>query len=88
MTTVVITLGKEDERFIESAIKQGRYFSRSELISEGIAELRLRENVRTEVLGELRTAVRVGIEQADRGDFVDFTAEDIIAEGWAHQAQA
>ena len=32
-------------------------------------------------LDDLRAKVQVGIEQADQGDFVEFTAEDVKAEG-------
>ncbi len=37
-------------------------------------------------LAALRAAITVGIEQAERGDFVEFTAEDIISEGMARRA--
>ena len=34
-----------------------------------------------EEIAELRTEVDLGIEDADQGRFVEFTAEQIIAEG-------
>ena len=42
-------------------------------------------NPTTDVLEQrvaaLRAKVQVGIEQADRGEFVEFSAQDIVAEG-------
>jgi hypothetical protein len=34
---------------------------------------------------ELREQVRIGIEQADRGDFVEFIAGDVMAEGFGRK---
>ena len=41
----------------------------------------MREAIRRARLDELRAKLQVGIEQADRGEFVEFTAEDVKAEG-------
>lgn len=30
---------------------------------------------------ELKREIKIGIDQADRGEFVEFTAEDVIREG-------
>jgi Arc/MetJ-type ribon-helix-helix transcriptional regulator len=42
---------------------------------------RVRQQVREPRLQELREMLREGIEQADRGEFVEFTVEDIMREG-------
>lgn len=42
---------------------------------------RVRRQVSEPRLRELREMLREGIEQADRGEFVEFTAEDIMREG-------
>jgi antitoxin ParD1/3/4 len=81
MTTVAISLSDENQHFVEEAVKSGRFSSESQVIAEALAELRLREAIRDAKVGELQAKVRIGIEQADRGDFVDFTADDIKAEG-------
>ena len=81
MTTVAISLNDEDQHFIDEAVKSGRFGSESEVVAEALAEIRLREVIRRAKLDELRAKVRVGIEQADRGEFVEFTAEDVKAEG-------
>ena len=81
MTIVAISLKDEDRHFLEEAVKSGRFFSESEVVAEALAEFRLREAVRRAKLDELRARVQLGIEQADRGDFIAFTAEDVKREG-------
>jgi antitoxin ParD1/3/4 len=81
MTTVSISLKEEDQRFLEEVVKSGRYLSESEVVAEALADFRVREAIRRAKLDELRSKIEVGIEQADRGDFVEFTAEDIKSEG-------
>jgi len=81
MTTVSISLKEEDQRFLEEVVRSGRYLSESEVVAEALADFRLREAIRRAKLDELRAKIEVGIEQADRGDFVEFTAEDIKREG-------
>jgi len=81
MTTVPIALNDDDQRFIEEAVKSGRYFSESEVVAEALSELKVREAIRNGKIDDLRARVQVGIEQADKGDFVEFTAEDVKANG-------
>jgi len=81
MTTVAIALNAEDQQFLEESVKSGRYGSESEVVAEALAGFRVREAIRRAKLDELRAKVQVGIEQADRGEFVEFTAEDVKAEG-------
>jgi antitoxin ParD1/3/4 len=81
MTTVAIALNDEDQKFIEEAVRSGRYFSESEVIADALAEMKVREAIRRSKIDDLRAKVQVGIEQADRGEFVDFTAEDVKSEG-------
>jgi len=81
MTTVAISLKEEDQRFLEEIVKSGRFFSESEVVAEALSEFKVREAIRREKIAELRAKVQVGIDQADRGEFVEFTAEDVKAEG-------
>ena len=81
MTNVAISLNDEDRSFLEEVVKSGRFFSESEVVAEALAEFRVREAVRRARLDELRAKVQVGIEQADRGQFVEFTAADVKADG-------
>ncbi len=81
MTTVAISLNEADQHFLEEVVKSGRYGSESGVVAEALAEFRVRETIRRTKLDELRAKVGVGVEQANRGDFVEFTAEDVKVEG-------
>lgn len=81
MTTVAISLKDEDQHFLEEVVKSGRYLSESEVVAEALSDFRVREAIRRAKLDELRAKVQIGIEQADRGDFVEFSAEDVKREG-------
>jgi antitoxin ParD1/3/4 len=81
MPTVAISLNEEDRRFIEEIVKSGRYFSESEVVAEALSEFKVREAIRREKMTELRSKIESGIAQADRGEFVEFTAADVMAEG-------
>lgn len=83
MTTLPITLEDADRDFIRQELETGRYESESELVAEAIAEMKERQNKRKVWPEYIRRAVREGIEQAERGEYVEFTAEDVIAEGRA-----
>ena len=80
-TTVAISLNEEDQRFLQEAVKSGRYFSESEVVAEALSEFKVREAIRRDKVAELRAKVQVGIDQADKGEFVEFTAGDVKAEG-------
>jgi len=86
MTTVTITLREEDQLFIETAMKAGRYVTESEAVSDAIAELRAREELRQARLSELRTKVMVGVEQLDRGQGAEWSVEEIKVKGRASLA--
>jgi len=83
MTTVTITLRDEDQRFIESAMKSGRYVTESEAVSDAIAELRAREELHQARFAELRAKIMTGVEELDRGEGADWNIEDIKAKGRA-----
>ena len=83
MTTVTITLRDEDQRFIESAMKSGRYVTESEAVSDAIAELRAREELHNARFAELRAKVMVGIEELERGEGAEWNTEEIKAKGRA-----
>lgn len=81
MTTVAITLREEDERFLDEVVKSGRFLTHSDAVAEALADLKVREAIREQRISELRSKVQAGVEQANRGEFVEFSAQDIIAEG-------
>ena len=83
MRTLTITLRDEDQRFIELAMKSGRYVTQSEAVSDAIAELRAREELRQARFGELRSKIMVSIEQLERGEGAEWDLDEIKAEGRA-----
>ena len=82
-----ITLTPEMKRFVEGKIKSGRYASAAEAVNDLLATARLQEELTPDDIRDLRAEIDVGLADADRGDFVNFTAEDIIAEGRASLAR-
>ena len=85
MTTVAINLKDEHQNFIADMVKSGTFISKGEVLATALDLLKTHEQVRKASLADLRTKVLVGIEQADRGEFVEFSASDIIAERRARQ---
>ena len=81
MNTVAITLREEDESFLDAVVKSGRFLTESEAVAEALSELKVREALREQRIADLRAKVQVGIAQANRGEFVEFSAQDIIAAG-------
>jgi antitoxin ParD1/3/4 len=83
MTKVMITLKDEDQRFIETAMRIGRYVTESEAVADAISELRAREEQHQARLAELRAKVMIGIEELDRGDCVEWNVEEVKAKSRA-----
>jgi antitoxin ParD1/3/4 len=66
-----VNLGNLFDQFIADLLKTGMYQSQSEVVREGLRLLKEREEVKQLRLAELRKAIAIGSEQADRGEFVD-----------------
>jgi antitoxin ParD1/3/4 len=81
MSTIAVTIKEADRRFIEEAMKSGRYLSESEVVADAIAELKAREQIRRAQLAELKADIDIGIQQLNRGEGRTWNAEDIKAEG-------
>lgn len=76
MATTSFSLGEHWEAFIRGEIASGRYASASEVMREGLRALEER-NVKLEAL---RAHLAEGLAQAERGEFVDYSLEDLISE--------
>ena len=76
-----LSLPRDLSEFVEQQIKTGRYNSAEEVVKAGLERLQADERTSAEEIEELRREIAIGADQADRGDFVAFTADDIIAEG-------
>lgn len=82
-----VTLTPEMQRFVEGKIKSGRYASATEAVNDLLTAAKFQEELTPDDIRDLRVEIDVGLADADRGDFVSFTAEDIIAEGRASLAR-
>jgi antitoxin ParD1/3/4 len=66
-----VNLGSTFDRFVADLLRGGLYQSQSEILREGLRLLKEREELRKLRLDQLRKQIALGIEQADRGEFVD-----------------
>jgi antitoxin ParD1/3/4 len=66
-----VNLGSTFDRFVADLLRGGLYQSQSEILREGLRLLKEREELRKLRLAQLRKQIALGIEQADRGEFVD-----------------
>ena len=80
MTTVVVTLRDEDERFLEEAVKFGSFITKSEVIATALELLRKRGEIRTSRRDELKKEIQKGVDQLERGETVEFNVESFLAE--------
>lgn len=76
MGTTSFSLGEHWEVFIKNEIASGRYGSASEVIRDALRAL---EERRTK-LEALRAHLIEGADQAARGEYVDQSLEEILAE--------
>ena len=66
-----VNLGPVFDRFVANLLKTGLYQSQSEVLREGLRLLKEREELKQLRLAELRKQIAIGMEEADRGEFVD-----------------
>ncbi|HEY7030799.1 MAG TPA: type II toxin-antitoxin system ParD family antitoxin [Thermomicrobiales bacterium] len=65
-----VTLTPEAEALVRRQIEAGRFQTADEVIEEALGVLDERERME-----QLRAKLQVGIDQADRGELVDWTPE-------------
>jgi antitoxin ParD1/3/4 len=66
-----VNLGLTLDKFVGDMLASGLYQSQSEILRDGLRLLKEREDLKKIRLDEFRKELAVGIEQADRGQFVD-----------------
>ncbi len=66
-----VHLGSALDEFVAELLKSGYYQTQSEVLRESLRLLKEREEMKQMRLAELRKEIAAGIEQADRGQFVD-----------------
>jgi antitoxin ParD1/3/4 len=75
-----ITLKPDLEKFIDDQVRSGRYDSTVDVINAAVAQLQVERDLAIPPLVVLRSEIDAGLAEADRGEFLEFTAEDVIAE--------
>jgi len=76
MATTSLSLGQHWETFIKSEVSSGRYGSASEVVRDALRNL---EGYKSK-LDALRIHLREGELQAERGEFVTQSLDDILTE--------
>lgn len=79
MATRNVVLTETQSDLVDRLVASGRYQNASEALRAG---LRLLEREEAE-LGDLRSRLSVGIEQARRGEFADGSGEDAMRRAFA-----
>ncbi len=74
---MTIVLSDDAARFVDEQVRSGRYPSADAAVDAAVARLRSDAGDDPDDLGAL---IDVGLAEADRGAFVEFTAEQVIAE--------
>lgn len=80
---MTVTLNREARRFVEEKVRAGQYVSPDAAVNAMVELAQEQEKWTADDVAELRAEIDVGLREANRGDFIDYTAEDIIAEGRA-----
>ena len=81
MTTLSVQLAVNDQRFIQEAVKSGRYSDESDVVAEALAELQARERSLHERIAEMHGKVAEGIAQLHRGEVEELDLDWVKQEG-------
>lgn len=82
---MTVKLRAELERYIAEKVRSGEYRSPQEAVNCLLAGLREQEALTPEDVADLRAELDPALAEADRGNFAEFTAEDVIAEARSRQ---
>ena len=93
MTQVAIQIPDDLEPFIEKSVKTGLFSDVGDFVVNLLYNIKAESETdlsaeQKDKLSALRAEIAIGVEQADRNEFVEFTAEDIIAQGRIRLATA
>jgi putative addiction module CopG family antidote len=75
-----VNLHPDIEKFVDEKVKTGQYRTPEEAVNGLLARVRDQESLSEDEIADLRREADQGIAEADRGEFLEFTAEDVIAE--------
>jgi antitoxin ParD1/3/4 len=71
MPTRNISLTVEQDAFVESVVKAGKYQNASEAVRDALRVLQQRRREDALKLKALRAQIKAGVDALDRGDFVE-----------------
>ena len=87
MDEIKIRMKPHMTAFVNQLLATGRYDGLDEIFWEGLGLLREHEEIRRLRVEELRQAIAVGIEQADRGETAPLDMAEILAESQRRLAE-
>lgn len=76
-----VILRPELEEYLKDKVRDGQFTDLNTALNYAVELLRAEDARFADNADELRQLIAVGVEQADRGDFVEFDGEEIKAEG-------
>jgi antitoxin ParD1/3/4 len=71
-----VSLTPELEQLVNDEIKSGSYKSANEVVREGLRLVRLRR----QKLAALRREIQIGIDEIERGEYVEYTSVEELFE--------
>ncbi|MEK6409010.1 MAG: type II toxin-antitoxin system ParD family antitoxin [Acidobacteriota bacterium] len=71
-----VSLTPELEQLVNDEIKSGDYKSAKEVVREGLRLVRLRR----EKLAALRREIQIGVDEIERGEYVEYTSVEELFE--------
>ena len=77
---MTVSLHPDIQRFIDEKVRCGQFTSIEEAVNSLLEQVREQESLSPDDIADLRAEVDIGCAQADRGEFVEFSAESVIAE--------
>lgn len=78
-----ISLRPELAKFVEEKVRAGHFPDADPVVNGALDAMRVQEASTAEDIEALRKELAEAVAQADRGEFVEFDAKSIIAEGRA-----
>ena len=79
MPTMNVSLSAELVAFVEEEVTTGEYGTASEVVRDGLRQLRREKALRKEKAAILRREIRLGVEQARAGRFSHRSVSEIAA---------
>lgn len=75
-----VSIKPELQKFIEEQLKGGHYKTADDVINTALIHLQAHVELPPEEIAELRAEIDLGIEDFERGDFVEWDPDEIWSE--------